>query len=419
MTRSWRPVAGLFAASLVALTGTRVSSIAIPWFVLVTTGSVTQTGLVAFCEMAPYVLVKALSGPVVDRVGPRRMSWQADAVSAAAATMIPILHVSGLLSFPLLLVLVAVIGGVRGPGDLAKEIMVPEAAERGRIPLERAAGLAGVAERLASTVGPAVAGVLVALTGPMIGLVVNAVCFALGSVIVATVLPKDMGHRPAETGPRTGYWRSFGEGFAFLKNERLMLTITVMVGITNLFDAAFASLLLPVWAKESGGGPAAIGLASSAMGIAAVAGALIAAVVAHRLPRRLVFFLGFLVIGAPRFLILAVDVPLWAVITVFAIGGFGSGFLNPIIGAIYFERIPKAMLGRVNSLSDAVAWAGIPLGGLLAGAAVAATGLVPVLVFCGVAYFLTTTLTGLRPEWREMRSRPVEPDRAGQKEHTP
>ncbi|WP_066369704.1 MFS transporter [Herbidospora mongoliensis] len=428
MTRSWRPVAGLFAASLVALTGTRVSSIAIPWFVLVTTGSVTQTGLVAFCEMAPYVLVKALSGPVVDRVGPRRISWRADAVSAVAAATIPVLHVSELLSFPLLLVLVAIIGGVRGPGDLAKEIMVPEAAERGRIPLERAAGLAGVAERLASTVGPALAGVLVALTGPMIGLVVNAVCFALGSVIVATVLPKDMGHRPAATGPQPGYWRRFGEGFTFLRSERLMLTITIMVGITNLLDAAFSSLLLPVWAKETGGGPAAIGLAASAMGISAVAGSLIAAMVAHRLPRRTVFFLGFLVIGAPRFLILAFDVPLWAVIAVFAVGGFGSGFLNPIIGAIYFERVPRAMLGRVNSLSDAVAWSGIPLGGLLAGAAVAATGLAPVLVACGVAYFLTTTLTGLRPEWRQMRRQtggPVEAEsgggdpRAGQEQRTP
>ncbi|NAS20295.1 MFS transporter [Herbidospora sp. NEAU-GS84] len=407
MTRSWRPVAGLFAASLIAHTGTRVSAIAIPWFVLVTTGSVTQTGLVAFCEMAPYVLVKALAGPVVDRMGPRRMSWRADAVSAVAATLIPILHFSGGLSFPVLLVLVAVIGAVRGPGDLAKEIMVPEAAELGRIPLERAAGLAGVAERLASTVGPAVAGALVALTGPMVALIANAVCFALGSVIVATVLPKDMGHRPAETGPKTGYWRRFGEGFAFLRNERLMLTITIMVGLTNFLDAAFSSLLLPVWAKETGGGPAAIGLATSVMGVSAVAGSLIAAMVAHRLPRRLVFFLGFLVIGAPRFLILAVDVPLWAVIAVFAVGGFGSGFLNPIIGAIYFERVPRPMLGRVNSLSDAVAWSGMPLGGLAAGAAVAAAGLVPVLAFCGVAYFLITTLTGLRPEWREMRSAPV------------
>jgi hypothetical protein len=60
------------------------------------------------------------------------------------------------------------------------------------------------------------------------------------------------------------------------------------------------------------------------------------------------------------------------------------------------------MLGRVNALGDALAWAGIPLGGLIAGVAVAAAGRVPVLLASGAAYFLTTNVTGLRPEWREM-----------------
>jgi hypothetical protein len=60
------------------------------------------------------------------------------------------------------------------------------------------------------------------------------------------------------------------------------------------------------------------------------------------------------------------------------------------------------MLGRVGALGDSLAWAGIPLGGLAAGAAVASAGLVPVLLACGVVYFLITSLAGLRPEWREM-----------------
>jgi hypothetical protein len=55
------------------------------------------------------------------------------------------------------------------------------------------------------------------------------------------------------------------------------------------------------------------------------------------------------------------------------------------------------MLGRVNALGDSLAWAGIPLGGLIAGAAVASVGLAPVLLASGAAYFLTTNLTGLRP----------------------
>ncbi|RLU79289.1 MFS transporter [Streptomyces griseocarneus] len=409
--RSVRPLAGVLGAVAVAVTGTRVSAIALPWFVLVTTGSATQTGLVAFCEMTPYVLVKMFTGPLVDRAGPRTVSWAADALSACAAGLIPLFHALGLLHFWLLLALVAVIGAARGPGDLAKEVMVPEAADLSRVPLERATGFSGVTERLASTVGPAAGGALVAWLGPMTGLVLNAACFALGSLVVAAVLPRGMGRAAvpgADTGDTgdsaddPGYWRRFREGFTFLRGEPLLLTVIVMVGITNLIEAGFATVLIPVWADESGGGPAAIGLISAVSGVVAVAGSLVAAAVAHRLRRRLVFFAGFLLAGAPKFLALAFGAPMWAVLAVFAVSGFGGGFLNPIIGAISFERVPRSLLGRVRALGDSLAWSGIPLGGLLAGAAVTAAGLAPVLLASGALYFLTTNLAALRPEWREM-----------------
>ncbi|MGW2867647.1 MFS transporter [Kitasatospora sp. NPDC001225] len=428
--RSFRPLAGVLTAMAVSVTGTRVSAIALPWFVLATTGSATMTGLVAFAEMAPYVAVKALTGPLVDRLGPRVVSWTTDAVSAVAAGLVPLLHAQGLLPFWVLLVMVAVIGAMRGPGDLAKSVMVPEAADHARVPMERATGLSGVTERLASTIGPAVGGGLVALMGPLAGLAINAVTFALGSLIIAVALPRGMG-RPAvpvtaadpavaasadpsadpavdasvdasgEEQP-AGYWRMFREGFTFLRSEPLLLTVIVMIGITNLIDAGFITVLVPVWARESGNGPAAIGLLAASMGATAVVGSLIAAAVASRLPRRTVFFTGFLLCGAPRFLVLALGAPMWLVITVFAIGGFGSGFLNPILGAVLFERVPRHLLGRVHALGDSLAWAGIPLGGLVAGAAVATVGLIPSLIAAGALYFATTTLAGLRPEWREM-----------------
>ncbi|MFD5464379.1 MFS transporter [Kitasatospora sp. NPDC127059] len=411
--RTLRPLAGVLAATAVSLTGTRISAIALPWFVLATTGSATLTGLVAFAEMTPYVLVKALTGPLVDRLGPRVVSWTTDAVSAVAAGLVPLLHARGMLPFGLLLAMVAVIGAMRGPGDLAKSVMVPEAADHARVPMERATGLSGVTERLASTIGPAVGGGLVALVGPLAGLAVNAGTFALGSLIIALALPPGMGRAaapgtvpteaPGEGEPNGGgYWRMFREGFDFLRTEPLLLTVIVMVGITNLLDAGFTTVLLPVWARESGGGPAAIGLLGSVLGVTAVIGSLIAAALAHRLPRRTVFFAGFLIAGAPRYLVLALDAPMWVVVTVFALGGFGGGFLNPILGAVLFERVPRHLLGRVHALGDSLAWAGIPLGGLLAGAAVALVGLIPGLLTAGALYFATTTLTGLRPEWREM-----------------
>ncbi|WP_096215537.1 MFS transporter [Streptomyces sp. 2323.1] len=405
--RSLRPLSGLLAAMAVSLTGTRISAIALPWFVLATTGSPTQTGLVAFCEMAPYVLVKAFTGPLVDRAGPRVISWSTDLASATAAGAVPLLHALDLLSLPLLLTLVALIGAARGPGDLAKEVMVPEAADRSGMPLERAAGLAGATERLAATLGPAAGGSLVALFGPLTGLAVNAGCFVLGPVIMLLTLPRGMGQAAANVpsphdATELGYWKRFGEGFAFLRGDPLLLTITVMVAITNLLDTAFSTVLMPVWARASGHGPAMIGLTSSVGGIAAIAGSVVAAAAAHRMRRRVVFFTGFLLAGAPKFLALACHAPMWTVLLVFAVGGFGGGFLNPVLGAVSFERVPRRLLGRVNALGDSLAWAGIPLGGLIAGAAVASFGLVPVLLAGGAAHFLTTNVTGLRPEWREM-----------------
>jgi MFS family permease len=432
--RSLRSLTGVLAALAMSLTGTRVSAIALPWFVLVTTGSATMTGLVAFCEMAPYVLVKLFVGPLVDHLGPRRVSWVADVVSAAGAGAVALLHALGLLAFPVLLGLVALIGAARGPGDLAKEIMVPEAAERGRIPLERAAALSGVTERLAATVGPAMGGALVALAGPLAGLAASGACFALGSVVIVWALPR--AHTPDAGGPaptqrsaegadplptgdhgpgrdsagsageRAGYWGRFAEGIGFLRGEPMLLALALMVAVTNLLDAAFAQVLVPVWARESGHGPAVIGLNSSVMGLAAVGGSLVAAAVAHRMRRRVVFFVAFLLSGPPRFLVLVMDAPVWVIVVVFAMSGLCGGLINPILGAIFFERVPRWLLGRVNALTDSLAWAGIPLGGLIAGAAVAAAGLSPVLVACGTAYFLTIGLTGLRREWREMdRSR--------------
>ncbi|WP_193581922.1 MFS transporter [Streptomyces mobaraensis] len=404
-----RPLVGVLASTAVALTATRVSAIALPWFVLVTTGSATRTGLVAFCELAPYVVVKALTGPLVDRVGPRVVCWTADTLSATAAALIPLCHTLGVLRFWPLLVLVAVIGAVRGPGDLARDVMLPEAADRGGLRLERATGLAGVVEQLAATAGPAAGGALVALAGPLPALLATAACFALGSVIIGLVLPPGMG-RPAASGGTggtdgnpepDGYGRRLREGFAFLRGDPLLRAICAVVGVGNFLGAAFAQVLVPLWARDSGGGPVVIGLVNGLFGATAVLGGLTAAAVAHRLRRRLVFFTGYLLSDTPRYLVLALDAPLWLVAVVFATGGLGAGFLNPILSAISYERLPRHLIGRVRALTAAVAWAGIPFGGLAAGALIAAAGLTPTLLAAGAAHLTVVITGGTRGAWRE------------------
>ena len=72
---------------------------------------------------------------------------------------------------------------------------------------------------------------------------------------------------------------------------------------------------------------------------------LIAAAWGERIPRFRTYLIAFLVTGLPRFVVMAVDAPLWVIVAVFVVGGFASGFLNPILGAVFFERIPAALVG--------------------------------------------------------------------------
>ncbi|MGW2395927.1 MFS transporter [Kitasatospora sp. NPDC001664] len=428
-----RPLTGVLTAVTAGHLGTAIALVTLPWFVLVSTGSAAATGLAAFCELVPYVLCKGLGGGLVDRHGARAVSWTTDAASALAAGLIPLLHWLSLLPLPVLLVLVAMTGAVRGPGDLAKDVLLPDTADRAGVPIERATGLLGAVHRLADTAGPALGGLLTALTGPLTGLAVNAASFALGALLVA-LLPDPVGRpAPAPTTPptiaapttapltatppttaplitapltATPERPSRAQGLAFLRTQPLLLLLTLLVSFTNLVDAALTGVLLPVWARESGHGPAGIGLAGSAFGLTALLGSLLAAAVGPRLPRRPVLFLGHLLAGAPPFLVLALDAPLGLVLAVFALGGCGAGFINPVVGAVLLERTPRHLLGRVRAVRDSVVWAGIPLGGLLGGLAVTTAGTTPTLLTAAALSTLAVLLAALHPAWPHLDRTP-------------
>jgi MFS family permease len=399
------PLWGWLTAELVSLCGTRLSMIAVPWLVLTTTGSASLTGLAGFAEMTPYVLAKAFGGPMIDRFGGRRVAVVCDTASLAAVAAVPVLHALGSLHFPVLLVLVALLGLFRGPGDAAKHALVPEIVDAAGVATERVTGLAGASERLAATAGAALAGLLVAAVGPATALLVDAASFGVAAVLVGLTAPRRARSATDDPDAALPYLARLRTGWDFLRRDRVLVGITVMLAITNLLDMAYTGVLVPVWAKDGGHGAATIGLLFGVFSAASAMGALLAALVGHRLPRYLTYLVAFLITGAPRFVVLALDAPVWAVLATAVAAGFASGFLNPILGAVIFERVPRAMMGRVTALTTSLCWAGIPLGGVVGGLLVTAAGLAPALLACGAAYFLATMLPAVRPEWREIDKR--------------
>ncbi|MGW7681890.1 MFS transporter [Kribbella sp. NPDC054772] len=401
------PLVAFLVANVVSICGTRVSAIAIPWFVLITTGSPIKTGVVAMAEMAPLVLVKAIGGPLIDRVGARRVSVVADTASTAVVGLVPLLHTLGLLHFPTLLVLVAIAGALRGPGDAAKDTLIPDIARAAKVPLERVTGLESTTERLAGFFAYALAGGLITLAGAVNALWIDAASFGVCAVLIARWIPKPVQQEPttaeADAEAEHSYGQRLLEGWRFLRTDKLMLPLVVMIAVTNLLDAATSGVLLPVWIKDHGYGPGHTSLILTSFAATATAFALLAAAIGDRIPRKLVFTVAFLIAGAPRFIAMATDAPVWALMAVYAVGGIGAGFINPVLGALFIERIPSHLLGRVRSLSGAVCWTGVPLGGVIAGAAVAGVGLAPALLAGGAIYLVATmspVLIGRHEQWK-------------------
>jgi MFS family permease len=83
------------------------------------------------------------------------------------------------------------------------------------------------------------------------------------------------------------------------------------------------------------------------------------------------------------------------------LGGFASGFLNPILGAVIYERVPDAVMGRVTTLSNALCWSLMPIGGLLGGVLSETIGITAALLVVGFAYLAATMAPLAIPAFRQ------------------
>ncbi|MBM2617834.1 MFS transporter [Actinoplanes sp. LDG1-06] len=380
---SRRPLTGLLTAEAVSLTGSHIASVAVPWLVLVTTGSATRVGIVALAQTLPFVLAGIAGGALADRIGPRRVAVAADAASAVAVGVIPLLHLLGQLTFGRLVAAVAVAGTVAGCGNVAKRTLLPVTVEISGTPMARATALFDGIARAALLVGLPLGGLLVTAYGPALVLAIDAASFLFCAVAVAlTVRVPRPSPGPGAAGGTAG--------FAFIRRDRLVVAVTSMLFVTNLADQAFMAVFLPVWVRDTGAGPTALGLIGGVFGLGAVIGAAIYSVLAVRLPRVTTFAICSLIAGSPKLFALALTDDEWTVLAVALGAGLAASVLNPILSAVGYERIPPHLRGRVLGVIGALSFAGVPLGALLGGLSVDATGLRNAVLTAGSIYLFVT-----------------------------
>lgn len=278
--------------------------------------------------------------------------------------LVPLLYHTVGLAFWQLLALVFFGNLFNTPGNTARRSLLPDLAEMAEMSLERANAAAQGIPRFATLLGPLVAGVLIAAMGASNVLWFDAATFAASALLIAVAVPPLLAP-PKEHDAPQGYRAELMEGVRFLRSDRLIAALMTTFALTNFLDAP-VSLLFAVYAQQQFGSAVARGLMSVAFGGGALAGTIAFGMVGHRLPRRPFIFL-WLIVSMLAYASFALRPGLPAVLAVLLCWGLSVGSINPMSGAIFQERIPAALRGRVFGVMTAVGFLAIPLGRILAG----------------------------------------------------
>lgn len=407
------PLVLLWVSHGCAVTASTATFVAVPWFVLTTTGSATRVGVVTAAELVGLVAVSVVTGPLVDRLGARRTAVVSDAAGAASVASIPVLHFTAGLAFWQLVLLAAALGASREPGHTARRMAVPDLVTHGGVPMERGAGGIDAAKRAGQMLGAPLAGVALALLDAPAALLGNAGLFLTGAGLILIGVPRAAASAPSERSARpSGYLREISEGLRYLRGDRLITAILTMLLITNMLDMSAFAVLFPSYAAQVLHSPVALGAIVGVFGGAALFGNLLFTWAGHRLGSRRRVFTASMVIGtvSPH-VAMALGSGLTTVLIVVAIAGLAAGTVNPILAVVTYERIPEDMRGRVLSMTTVVAQGGTPLGVLIGGLLVDGAGLLPTLWMTAASYLVATSAPVLFPAWRRM-DRPAG-DRSG------
>ena len=369
-----RSILALLAAEVISTTGAQMTWLALPWFVLITTGSATQTTFVVAAEVIGLALLGLPGGRVLARLGSRRTMMLCDGARAPVMLVIPALHWSGGLSFPILIAVAFSLGALAAPYFAAQKVIVPELIGEDEQRVGEANALFQAATRVTLLAGPALAGLLIGVIGAPPVLVIDAATYLVSLVLVAAFVP----HRPPT--PQEDEQRDLRAGIRYIARDRLLRVWWPSIALGDAAWTAFFITVPVLVLDRFGHHPLIAGMLIASFGV----GALIGNGISFRYLTRRFAGLGviatFVMFQALPLWLLWLPLPALALAALILTSGIANGLVNPSLHTITTLRVPPPL--RPTVLTTAmVGWAAVnPLGLFVTGPVLDAFGTTPVLI---------------------------------------
>jgi MFS family permease len=233
----------LWIAALISMIGSWMQSLGAAWLMTELDRSPVMVGLVQAAQMLPGIALAPLAGALADMFDRRRflmtvMAWQTGVTLLLAA-----LTFGGLVTPWLLIACIFAVGigsACQTPAMSANlQDIVPREDVIGAVTLN------SIALNISRAVGPAIAGVLVGITGEGSAFLINSACYAayLGTVARKIRSAKEW------TGPAQSFWETMAGGIRYARRARRFRAVMIR-GFCYFLFASSAMALLPVMARQ-------------------------------------------------------------------------------------------------------------------------------------------------------------------------
>jgi MFS family permease len=392
----------LFWATAGSAVGTYLAALALSVDIFDRTGSGAWLATLLIADFLPIVVIGITLGPLVDRLSRRRLMIVSDLVRALTFVALPFAD------RPALIVVLAAVNGIatgffRPAAWAGFPNLVPEEDR------EQATSLLSTVEHVAWTVGPVLAGAMLALSGPDLAYWVNAATFLLSAALVARIPARSL--RSDEPITR-GHWDDLRAGIGLVFRSRPLLTVLVAWNVSALATAFVNVAEVPLVKDDLGGGNIGLGFLVGATGVGLVIGSFYAASALNRLGMRALYG-GSLLLMAVGFgaASAAPTVAVAAVLAAFATVGNGAAIVcNQLLVQ---AGAPDAMRGRALAVLMSTYYGVLGLAMAAGGVLVDAAGARVAWAVAGGVYALSTVLAVALTRTAAESRLPDEPEEPG------
>jgi MFS family permease len=350
-----------FSGQLVSLVGTWMQQVAEAWLVYRLTGSAALLGVAGFASQIPVFLLATIGGTVADHTNRHRILVITQSTSMVLPLILAALVFTGRVHVWHVFALASTLGVVNAFDVPARQAFVVEMV--GKEDLVNAIALNSSIVNGARTIGPAVAGVLLAAVGEGWCFLINGLSYV--AVITGLLLMKMPARGKAMHPPPA--LAATVEGFRFVRRSPPIRDLLLLVGLVSFAGMSY-SVLMPIFADSIlHGGPKGLGLLMASAGFGSLCGALSIASRSSTRGLGRVVALSAMTFGV-GLMVFALSRAFWLSAALLFVVGMSMITQAASTNTLIQSMVPDALRGRVMAVYAMMFMGMSPIGALLQGA---------------------------------------------------